>query len=60
MNKGITPDIIVKMTEEEEMAKAKAEREAKINGKDETEVKDPQLEAAVNAIKILNFAKKMN
>jgi C-terminal peptidase (prc) len=60
MNKGITPDIIVKMTEEEEMAKAKAEREAKISGKDETEVKDPQLEAAVNAIKILNFAKKMN
>jgi len=60
MNKGITPDIIVKMTEEEEMAKAKAEREAKISRKDETEVKDPQLEAAVNAIKILNFAKKMN
>jgi carboxyl-terminal processing protease len=60
MNKGITPDIIVKMTEEEEIAKAKAEREAKINGKDETEVEDPQLEAAINAVKILNFAKKMN
>jgi carboxyl-terminal processing protease len=37
------------MTEEEEMAKAKAEREAKISGKDDI-TKDPQLEAAVNAI----------
>ncbi len=60
MNKGITPDIIVKMTEEEEIEKAKAEREAKINGKDETYIKDPQLEAAINAVKILNFSKKMN
>lgn len=60
MNKGITPDIIVKMTEEEEIQKAKAERDAKLNGKDETEVKDPQLEAAINAVKLLNFAKKMN
>lgn len=60
MNKGITPDIVVKMTEEEEIEKAKAEREAKINGKDEINVKDPQLEAAINAVKILNFAKKLN
>lgn len=56
MNKGITPDIIVKMTEEQESEKAKAEREAKMNGKEDL-VKDPQLDAAINAIKILNFAK---
>ncbi|MCX7760026.1 MAG: S41 family peptidase [Hydrogenothermaceae bacterium] len=56
MNKGITPDIIVKLTEQQEEEKAKAEREAKMNGKDDI-VKDPQLEAAINAIKILNFAK---
>lgn len=59
MNKGITPDIIVKVSEEEEAERAKAEREAKMNGK-EVEIKDPQLEAAINAIKILNFAKKLN
>ncbi len=59
MNKGITPDIIVKVSEEEELERAKAEREAKLNGK-EVEIKDPQLEAAINAVKILNFAKKMN
>lgn len=56
MNKGITPDIVVKMTEQQEEEKAKAEREARMNGKDEL-VKDPQLEAAINAIKIMNFAK---
>lgn len=56
MNKGITPDIVVKMTEEQETEKIKAEREAKMNGKDEI-IKDPQLDAAINAIKILNFAK---
>ncbi|WP_028950206.1 S41 family peptidase [Sulfurihydrogenibium subterraneum] len=59
MNKGITPDIIVKVSEEEEAERAKAEREAKMNGK-EAEIKDPQLEAAINAVKILNFAKKLN
>ena len=59
MNKGITPDIIVKVSEEEEAERAKAEREAKMNGK-EVEIKDPQLEAAINAVKILNFAKKLN
>ena len=57
MNKGITPDIVVHMTEEEEMERLKAEREAKIQGK-EIKIKDPQLDAAINAIKILNFAKK--
>lgn len=56
MNKGITPDIVVKMTEQQEEEKAKAEREAKMNGKDDI-IKDPQLDAAINAIKILNFAK---
>ena len=59
MNKGITPDIIVKVSEEEEAERAKAEREAKMSGK-EVEIKDPQLEAAINAVKILNFAKKLN
>ncbi|MGB9766404.1 MAG: S41 family peptidase [Sulfurihydrogenibium sp.] len=59
MNKGITPDIIVKVSEDEEIERAKAEREAKLNGKD-IQIKDPQLDAAINAIKILNFAKKMN
>lgn len=56
MNKGITPDIVVKMTEEQESEKAKAEREAKMNGKEEI-IRDPQLDAAINAIKILNLAK---
>ncbi|MDQ7055370.1 MAG: S41 family peptidase [Persephonella sp.] len=57
MNKGITPDIIVHVTEKEEMERLKAEREAKIHGK-KVKIKDPQLDAAINAIKILNFAKK--
>lgn len=56
MNKGILPDIVVKMTEQQEEEKAKAEREAKMSGKDEI-IRDPQLDAAINAIKILNFAK---
>ncbi|GAB6071697.1 S41 family peptidase [Venenivibrio stagnispumantis] len=59
MNKGIVPDIIVKVSEEEEINRMKAERDAKLNGK-EVEIKDPQLEAAINAVKILNFAKKLN
>ncbi len=58
MNKGITPDIIVHMTEEEEMERIKAEREAKIKGEKAVKIKDPQLDAALNAIKILNFARK--
>ncbi len=58
MNKGITPDIIVHMTEEEEMERIKAEREAKIKGEKAVKINDPQLDAAINAIKILNFAKK--
>ncbi len=57
MNKGITPDIIVHVSHEEEMERLKAEREAKIHGK-KVEIKDPQLDAAINAIKILNFARK--
>ncbi len=57
MNKGITPDIVVHVTEKEEMERLKAEREAKIHGK-KVKIKDPQLDAAINAIKILNFAKK--
>ncbi len=56
MNKGITPDIVVHVTQEEEMERLKAEREAKMHGK-KVKIKDPQLDAAVNAIKILNFAK---
>ena len=56
MNKGIMPDIVVKVTDEEEIERIKAERDAKIEGK-KVEIKDPQLDAAVNAIKILNFAK---
>ncbi|NPA54131.1 MAG: S41 family peptidase [Aquificae bacterium] len=58
MNKGITPDIIVHMTEEEELERIKAEREAKIKGEKAVKIKDPQLDAALNAIKILNFARK--
>ncbi len=58
MNKGITPDIIVHMTEEEEMERIKAEREAKMKGEKNVKIKDPQLDAALNAIKILNFARK--
>jgi carboxyl-terminal processing protease len=58
MNKGITPDIIVHMTEEEEMERIKAEREAKMKGEKAVKIKDPQLDAALNAIKILNFARK--
>ncbi len=57
MNKGITPDIVVHVTEKEEMERLKAEREAKIHGK-KVKIKDPQLDTAINAIKILNFAKK--
>jgi carboxyl-terminal processing protease len=57
MNKGITPDIIVHVTEKEEMERLKAEREAKIHGK-KVKIKDPQLDTAINAIKILNFARK--
>ncbi len=58
MNKGITPDIVVKVTEEEEIERLKAEREAKIKGEDKVKIKDPQLDTAINAIKILSFAKK--
>ena len=58
MNKGITPDIVVKVSEEEEIERLKAEREAKIKGEDKVKIKDPQLDTAINAIKILNFAKK--
>jgi carboxyl-terminal processing protease len=57
MYKGITPDIVVHVSEKEEMERLKAEREAKINGK-KVEIKDPQLEAAINAIKIMDFAKQ--
>jgi len=57
MNKGITPDIVVHVSQEEEMERLKAEREAKIHGK-KVKIKDPQLDAAINAVKILNFAKK--
>lgn len=57
MWKGITPDIVVHMTAEEEKARLKAERDAKLKGKAE-KIKDPQLDAAINAIKILNFAKE--
>ncbi|NPA57799.1 MAG: S41 family peptidase [Aquificae bacterium] len=57
MDKGITPDIVVHMTQEEEMERLKAEREAKIHGK-KVKVEDPQLDAAINAVKILNFARK--
>ncbi|NPA16804.1 S41 family peptidase [Persephonella sp.] len=57
MNKGITPDIVVHVSQEEEMERLKAEREAKIHGK-KVKIKDPQLDAAINAIKILNFARK--
>ncbi len=57
MYKGITPDIVVHVSEEEEIKRIKAEREAKIKGK-KVNIKDPQLETAINAIKILNFAKK--
>ncbi len=58
MNKGITPDIIVHMTAEEELKRIKAEREAKMKGENSAKIKDPQLDAAINAIKILNFARK--
>ncbi|WP_457621450.1 S41 family peptidase [Persephonella sp.] len=58
MNKGITPDIVVHMTEEEEMERIKAEREAKIKGEEKVKIVDPQLDTAINAIKILNFARK--
>ncbi|NPA51775.1 MAG: S41 family peptidase [Aquificae bacterium] len=58
MDKGITPDVVVKVTEEEEIERLKAEREAKIKGEDKVKIKDPQLETAINAIKILSFAKK--
>lgn len=57
MWKGITPDIVVHMTEEEERARLKAERDAKLKGKTQ-DIKDPQLDAAINVIKILNFAKE--
>ena len=57
MHKGITPDIVVHVSEKEEMERIKAEREAKIHGK-KVKVKDPQLDTAINAIKIINFAKK--
>jgi carboxyl-terminal processing protease len=57
MYKGITPDIVVHMTEEEEKERLKAERDAKIKGTNK-KVKDPQLDAAINAVKILNFAKE--
>ena len=58
MNKGITPDIIVKVSEKQEMERLKAERDAKLKGIKNPKIKDPQLEAAINAVKILNFAKK--
>ncbi len=57
MYKGITPDIVVHVSEKEEIERLKAEREAKLKGK-KVEIKDPQLETAINAIKILNFAKE--
>jgi len=57
MWKGITPDIVVHMTDEEERERLKAERDAKLKG-DKVKIKDPQLDAAINAIKILNFAKE--
>ncbi|WP_029523262.1 S41 family peptidase [Persephonella sp. KM09-Lau-8] len=57
MHKGITPDIVVHVSEEEEMERIKAEREAKIHGT-KVKIKDPQLDTAINAIKIINFAKK--
>jgi len=58
MHKGITPDIIVHVSEKEEIERLKAEREAKIHGK-KVKIKDPQLDTAINAIKIINFAKKI-
>ena len=57
MYKGITPDIVVHVSEKEEIQRLKAERDAKLKGK-KVEIKDPQLETAINAIKILNFAKE--
>ncbi|WP_297453287.1 S41 family peptidase [Persephonella sp.] len=57
MHKGITPDIVVHVSEKEEMERIKAEREAKIHGT-KVKIKDPQLDTAINAIKIINFAKK--
>ena len=57
MYKGITPDIVVHVSPEEEMKRLKAERDAKINGK-KVKIKDPQLDAAINAIKIMNFTKQ--
>ena len=57
MYKGITPDIVVHVSEKEEIERLKAERDAKLKGK-KAEIKDPQLETAINAIKILNFAKE--
>ena len=57
MYKGITPDIVVHVSEKEEIERLKAERDAKLKGK-EIKIKDPQLETAINAIKILNFAKE--
>ena len=58
MNKGITPDIIVKVSEKQEIERLKAERDAKLKGIKNPKIKDPQLEAAINAVKILNFAKE--
>ncbi len=57
MYKGITPDIVVHVSPQEEMKRLKAERDAKIKGK-KVKIKDPQLDAAINAIKIMNFAKQ--
>ncbi|RMA97667.1 S41 family peptidase [Hydrogenothermus marinus] len=57
MYKGIMPDIIVHESQEEQLKRMKAEREAKLKGK-KIKIEDPQLEAAINAIKILNFAKE--
>ncbi|NPA12848.1 MAG: S41 family peptidase [Aquificae bacterium] len=51
MNKGITPDIVVHMSKEEDLKRLEAEKDQKLGKK--VKVNDPQLEAGVNVIKIL-------
>jgi len=54
--KGIIPDIVVHMSDEEEFKRLKAERDIKLGKK--VNYKDPQLEEAINVLNYLNKNKK--
>jgi carboxyl-terminal processing protease len=53
--KGIIPDVVIHMTEKEELNRLQAERDIKLGKK--VKLKDPQLEGAINILDYLNSQK---